>query len=77
MNMNKDLNQEELDSVGGGRLVVDDGRGKYWIVRQDGSVIAPTPNKDDAIAFAKAFNTSQDIITLKEYKQKFGRELVW
>lgn len=75
-NMFSELNPEELEKVSGG-LVVDDGKGQYWIVRQDGSVIAPTTDKENAVSFAKAFNTAQDIITLEEYKKKFGRDLSW
>ena len=34
---------EDLDAVSGG-LLVDEGNGKqYWLVRRDGSVIAPVP----------------------------------
>jgi len=73
----EELKLSEMDQASGG-LVVDNGTGdKYWIVRQDGTVIGPAPNLDDAVSFAKAFNTSQDVITMEEYKKRFGRDLVW
>ena len=72
-----ELKIDEIEKVSGG-LVVDNGTGdKYWIVKQDGTVIGPAPTLNDAVSFAKAFNTSQDIITMEEYKERFGRDLVW
>lgn len=71
------LKLSEMEQVSGG-LVVDNGTGdKYWIIRQDGTVIGPAPILNDAVSFAKAFNTSQDVITMQEYKKRFGRDLVW
>jgi len=40
-------------------------------------VIAPAPTKELAIEFAKQFGTSPTVIDMKEYKAKFGRDLVW
>ena len=73
----KELKLDDMAQVSGG-LVVDNGTGdKYWIIRQDGTVIGPAPTLDDAVVFAKVLNTSQDVITLEEYKKRFGRDLVW
>ena len=73
----KELNMEEMEKVSGG-YVVDEGTGsKYWVVRQDGSVIAPAPSLEKAIDFAKAFNVSTTVLTRAEYKERFGRELEW
>ena len=72
----KELKPEEMEKIIGG-YVVEDSNNKYWIVRQDGSVIAPAPDKEKAIEFAKTFNTSPTVITAEEYKIHFGRDLVW
>ena len=73
----KELNMEEIEKVSGG-YVVDNGTGdKYWVVRQDGSVIAPAPSLENAIDFAKAFGVSATVMTLEEYKNFFGHELKW
>ena len=71
------LNLEELENVSGG-VIVDDGDGKkFWLVRQDGTVISPVPSREQAIDFAKAYNISTQIMTKEEYKKHFGRELKW
>ena len=73
----KELNLEEMENVTGG-YVVDDGTGeKFWIVRQDGTVYAPVPTKEQAIEFAKSLNVSPTVKTLDEYKKIFGRDLKW
>lgn len=72
-----ELNLNEMEKVSGGFVVEDTMANKYWVVRQDGSVIAPAPNKEQAIEFAKAFSTSGTVITREEYKKRFGRDLVW
>ncbi len=67
---------EELDAVSGG-LLVDEGNGKqYWLVRRDGSVIAPVPVEKGA-EFAKAYGLSDKVVTKEEYRKIFGRELRW
>ena len=67
---------EELDAVSGG-LLVDEGNGKqYWLVRGDGSVIAPVPVEKGA-EFAKAYGLSDKVVTKEEYRRIFGRELRW
>ncbi|MBQ6927570.1 MAG: hypothetical protein IJQ36_04595 [Oscillospiraceae bacterium] len=71
------LKPEDLENVAGG-LVVDDGDGqKFWLVRQDGTVISPVPSRELAIDFAKAYNISPNIMTREEYARHFGRELRW
>ena len=71
------LNLEELENVSGG-VIVDDGDGKkFWLVRQDGTVISPVPSREQAIDFAKAYNSSTQIMTREEYARHFGRELRW
>ena len=73
----KGLKLDDMAQVSGG-LVVDNGTGdKYWIIRQDGTVIGPAPNLTDAVSFAKSFSVSTEVITLEEYKTRFGRDLVW
>ena len=59
----KELKPEEMEKVSGGYVVNDEKENKFWIVRQDGTVIAPAPSKEQAIEFAKAFSTSQAVIT--------------
>ena len=73
----KELNLEEMKSVTGG-YVVDNGTGdKYWIVRQNGTVIGPAPTLENAIEDAKAFGISATVMTLNQYKEKFGHDLKW
>ena len=35
------------------------------------------PTKEKALEFIKAFNESSTVMTPEEYKEHFGRELVW
>ena len=71
------MNDQELQAVSGG-VIVDDGDGKkFWLVRQDGTVISPVPGREKAIEFAKAYNTSTQIMTKEEYARHYGRELAW
>ena len=68
---------ETLEMVTGG-TIVDDGDGeKFWLVRQDGTVIAPTYGKEKAKEMAHSFNISTEIMTKEEYEKHFGRELKW
>ena len=72
-----ELNDLALEDVAGG-VIVDDGDGKkFWLVRQDGTVISPVPGREKAIDFAKAYHISEQIMTKEEYERHFGRELVW
>ena len=73
----KYISPEDLEKVTGGCVVYDPDEDKYWLVRQDGTVIAPVPTQEKAVEFAKAFSTSPDVITMEEYRNKYGRDLVW
>jgi hypothetical protein len=71
------LDDQMAEEISGG-VIVDDGDGKkFWLVRQDGTVISPVPSKEKAVDFAKAYNISQQIMTKEEYARRFGRELAW
>ena len=58
-------------------MVKDPENNKFWVVRQDGTVIGPAPDEKSAVSFAKAFSVSQTVISLEDYKERFGRELEW
>jgi hypothetical protein len=73
----EELNLNEMEQVSGGLVVSDPEQNKFWIIRQNGTVIAPAPTEELAIEFAKQFQTSPTVITKEEYKAKFGRELIW
>ncbi len=73
----EELNLNQMKDIGGGYVVLDPKTNKYMIVRQDGSVVAPAPDQETAIRFARQFNTSGTVLTLDEYKKKFGRDLAW
>jgi len=69
---------DEMAKVNGGYVVLDkEDENKFWIVRQDGSVIAPAPSLEKAQEFAKAFNVSSTVLTAEEYRNLFGRDLNW
>ena len=71
------LNDQQVEEVSGG-VIVDDGDGqKFWLIRQDGTVISPVPGKEKAIEFAQAYHINTKIMTKEEYTRHFGRELVW
>lgn len=77
MENKKSLFDEELTEVSGG-MIVDDGDGKkYWLVRQNGTVISPVPGLEKAEEFAKAYGESTRVVSKEEYKNLFGRDLVW
>lgn len=72
-----ELSDLTMEDVAGG-VIVDDGDGeKFWLVRQNGTVISPVPGKEKAIEFAKAYSISTQIMTKEEYARHFGRELTW
>ena len=77
MNTAREINLNEMEKVNAGYVVNDAANNKFWIVRQDGSVIAPAPSLEKAQEFAKEFQTSPSVMTMEEYKKHFGRELVW
>ena len=71
------LSDLTLEDVAGG-VIVDDGDGKkFWLVRQDGSVISPGPGREKAVDFARAYHISEQIMTKEEYARRFGRDLAW
>lgn len=71
------LTPEQLENISGG-MIVDDGDGKkFWLVRQNGTVISPVPGLENAVEFAKAYGESTRVVTQEEYKKLFGRDLVW
>ena len=76
---NKIVKLEDLtmEDVAGG-VIVDDGDGKrFWLVRQDGTVISPVPGKEKAVEFAHAYSISTQIMTKDEYARHFGSPLSW
>ena len=72
----KVLLDEDLEAVSGGLLVDEEDGKRYWLVRQDGRVIAPVP-KEKGAEFAKAYGISDRLLTKEEYRRMFGRELQW
>ncbi len=77
MEKRKELTIEEVEKVNGGMVVFDEAENKYWVVGQDGKVLGPAPDEKAAVQYARIFNTSAKVITMEEYKEHFGRELVW
>ena len=78
MNRNtKELSPEQLNEIYGGIVVSDRENNKYYMVKQDGSVIAPAPSEEKAQEFIKFYNMSPSIMTLEEYEEHFGREFKW
>ncbi len=73
----KELNLEAMEKASGGFVVSDSETNKFWIVRQDGSIIGPAPTMEQAIEFAKPFGESTTVLSKEEYKVRFGRDLVW
>ena len=73
----KTLTLDEMEKVSGGLVVNDTVAKKFWVVREDGTVIGPAPDQEHAIEYAKAFSVSQRVITTDEYKKLFGHDLVW
>ncbi len=71
------LSLDDVQLVTGGYVIEDKKTNKYWLVRQNGTVISLAPSKEKALEFIKAFNESATIMSLEEYKEHFGRDLVW
>ena len=73
----EEMDAEDLTNVSGG-LIVDDGDGKkYWLVRQNGTVISPVPGLKKAQDFIKAYGEDTRVISKEEYRKLYGRDLVW
>ena len=71
------MDDEMMKAISGG-VVVDDGDGsRFWLVRQNGTVISYVQDLETAKEFIKAFGESTKVITREEYKSLYGRELVW
>ena len=70
-----ELKLDEMEKVTGG-VIVDTGEDKLYIVRQDGTVIGPSP-RENAESFARTLNVSTEVITAKEYEKRFGRPFRW
>jgi len=73
----RELSMEDMAQISGGYVVDNGTDNKYWIVMQDGTVKGYAPTKEKAQEFAKAYGASQTILTLAQYKARYGRELKW
>ena len=76
---NDQLEKTTLDDLAkaSGGVIVDEGNGKFWVVRQDGTVSAPAPSLEKAIEYAKTLSISTEVLTTEQYKKRFGRDLAW
>ena len=71
-----EMSSKALDRATGGTIVEED-PGKFWVIRQDGTVIAPAPSREKALEYARTLNVSTEILTKEGYEKRFGRPLVW
>ena len=71
------FSDSDLENVSGGIIVAEAGNQKYWLVRQNGTVISPVPTLEKAQEFAKAYGISTSVLSRDEYKAKFRWDLVW
>ena len=71
-----ELNPEELGGVAGG-LIVDPGNFFDYMIVDDttGEVLDKMWYRTDAVESAADHGVSREIITLEEYKKRFGKEL--
>ena len=71
-----ELNLEELGEVAGG-LIVDPGNIFDYRIVDDttGEVLDKWYGTDNAVRSADDHGVSREIITLEEYKKRFGKEL--
>ena len=72
-----ELSPEQLEEINGGIVVSDRENNKFYMVKQDGSVIGPAPSEEKAQEFIKSYNLSTTVMTLEEYEQHFGRKFEW
>ena len=72
-----ELSPEQLEAINGGIVVSDRVNNKYYMVKQDGSVIGPAPTEEKAQEFIKSYNMSPTVMTLEEYELHFGRKFEW
>ena len=70
----REINLNEMEKVSGGDIVNDVENKRYWLVKQGGEVIGWVPTEESAIVDAKQFGTSTKILTMDEYKSKYGHE---
>ena len=71
-----ELNLEELGEVAGGLIVKPGGIYPYRIVDDTtGEVLDRWWKRSDAERYATEHQVSREIITLEEYKKRFGKEL--
>ena len=76
-NNQNELNPEQMEQATGGYVVNDQAANQCWVVRQDGTVIGQAPGLEQAKEFAKGFSASDQVLTPEEYKNLFGRDLIW
>ena len=67
---------DDLAKASGG-VIVEEGDGRFWVVRQDGTVYAPAPSLEKAIEYAKTLSISTEVLTKAQYRKRFGRDLQW
>ena len=72
-----ELTAEQLDGISGGLIVEEENENKCWLVRENGTIISPVPDRTKAAEFAKAYGLSTRVLTKEEYQKRFGRELKW
>ena len=75
-NQLNEVKMDELAQVVGG-VIVAEGDGRFWVVRQDGTVLAPVQSLEDAVEFAKSLSTNTTVISKSKYKDMFGRDFSW
>ena len=72
------LSPEQLEQISGGYIVSDENNNKYYLVKQDGTVLLPAPSKEKALEYAREYDTiNSQLMTVEEYKKHFGRDFEW
>ena len=76
---NEKMEKATLDDLAkaSGGVIVEEGDGRFWVVRQDGTVYAPAPSLEKAIEYAKTLSISTEVLTKAQYRKRFGRDLQW